>query len=194
MDLGDWETAAGGTCGATDDGSQGFVNGADPTPPLGTGAYTFTTNDFSFRRISTDVLNGSQPTDITALRYSTMAVNLANEQPYLQLRMDTNGDGESNETLFLIPANQQNNHGPTKTGVWQTWDGTVAGFNTNGDDGPQGTETLAQYEAANPTAEVVKTLITFGCGASGAQEAAFVDAVEIGTGDQVPTIYDFEQI
>lgn len=143
------------------------------TPPLGTGSGRFAVgsngDDFSIFR--TQAYAGTLLSDITALSYSTFAQSggTGSQAPYFSIRVDFDGNGTSDDTLYFEPVYQNGTYGgdpvPNQCGAnpncvtygqWQTWNAFVGGywsFTTPSPGGPP-LVTLANYIAAHPGAKV----------------------------------------
>jgi hypothetical protein len=143
-------------------GSAAFVNGVDPPPPLGSGAYKMSVDATDSRVLSNQTLEGQKLSSITALRYSEEFTSDANDSvqaPYLTIGVDTNGDGTRDDTLFFEPAYQNGTYagapdqGPVKEGIWQTWDVKAGAVRSNNTEQVP-SKTFAQYLAAHPNAKL----------------------------------------
>lgn len=194
------------TCGLPTTGSQSFVNGPG-TPPRGNGSHQFNIglNGDSFETHRTPNHNGTLIADITDLSYSTyvQVTGSGGQAPYLNLLVDTTGDGMSDDQLFFEPVYQDGNYGfPNQgtlaTGVWQEWDSVQGGWwaLSAGTFGPP-LVSLATYAAANPGAKLATSpagalRVATGCGA-GAWDNFIgnADALTFGANGNLVT-YDFE--
>jgi hypothetical protein len=173
--------------------------------PFGTSSHKITIGESSAQTelYRTDAYDGVPVADLTRLEYSELARPTSgadDRQPvYLRLSVDTNDDGNTDDSLFFYPAN----NGTVVNGQWQNWDVSGGDIDVNGDNG--GTTTLAQYAADNPGATLVNdkfdvdhdagalSLIAGG-GLGGSSDPQingeyFVDRVIVGNDDQ-DTLYD----
>jgi hypothetical protein len=202
-DMDGW-TAATSSCSAVaPTSSSAFVTGPG-TPPAGTGSYQMQigANGDSFETLTHAGLAGKKPTDLTALSYSTYVTSFGSggQAAYLILRIDTNGDGVTDDMLFFEPVYQTGtysgepvpNQGAPVLNTWQTWNARVGGWWTlsSGTFGPPLT-TLEKYGASNPTATILNLRVATGCG--GAAWANFLgNADNVTVGVNGSTTYDFE--
>ena len=187
-------------------GSQAFVDGPG-NPPLGTGSHQFNigADGNSFEVIRTANHNGTLLADITTLDYSTyvQVTGSGGQAPYLNLLVDTTGDGVSDDQLFFEPAYQDGNYGfpnqgTVTVGTWQEWDTVQGGWwaLSAGTFGPPLTS-LASYAAAHPGARLANSTlgalrIATGCGAGAWDNfVGNADALTIGANGN-STTYDFE--
>jgi Collagen triple helix repeat (20 copies) len=187
-------------------GTQGFINGISQDfkgedTPAGSGAYEF--NNTGNNSVDTayvlhnGAFEGTRLADLTTFRFSEIWTGTGPaDAPYVQLRIDQDGDPSTNDivVLFFIPANQNGvanspHQGDEKMGIWQTWNLTLPGavFSPGGDNA--NTTTLAQFLAAHPKAELAASQfegairLVAGCGQqTGSNFKAAVDNVAIGTG------------
>ena len=107
-----------------------FENGPD-TPPLGTGSFELTTNTNPEKvQLFTDAYDGVPLADIDALSYSTYrdpsSTGFIAGVSALNLRIDTDNDGQPNAYLVYEPYQSEGN-AAVQTGVWQTWDAINGG-------------------------------------------------------------------
>jgi hypothetical protein len=191
---------------STPSGSQGFINGSPfQSPPLGTGAYGLNTGDSpdTHRQISYQGADGTRLADLTALRYSTIYDNAGDDAstaaPYLELRIDNDAGGTTDDSLFFEPANQRGSYGdsidqgaPTPD-RWQTWN-VLDGAVRNNATETIPSQSLRQYIADHPDAKLLGTefgggiRIIVGCGGSlNSSLTSAVDDVQVGD-----DIFDFE--
>jgi hypothetical protein len=126
--------------------------------PYGSGSHQLTIGESSAQTelYRTDAYDGVLVGDLTRLEYSELARPAAggsDRQPvFLRLSVDTDGDGNTDDSLFFYPANNQGQQA-VENGEWQTWDVANGVINVNGDGGA--TTTLADYAADNPGAKLV---------------------------------------
>ncbi|MEJ7689166.1 MAG: hypothetical protein WKF76_01340 [Nocardioidaceae bacterium] len=91
--------------------------------------------------------------------YSTfqrpIGTNVTPQQPaYLRLSLDNNGDGERDQSIFFLPANNPA-QGPVQQSTWQQWRAFDGRWNINGDDGPGAAVTLKSYLVENPDSRII---------------------------------------
>jgi hypothetical protein len=201
-----------------------FATGADLTPqqdnqagpqraPFGSGSHHITINEYTSQTelYRTDAYDGTPLAQLSRLEYSSFAraqdpSTQPDRQPtYLRLTVDSDGDTTPDDSLFFIPANNGGQHAVVN-GEWQSWDVDAGQLSVNGDSGPGGTVTLAQYVSDHPNATLVNNadgsamggsiaLVT-GCGMGGNTDSQrngdyFVDRLVVGVNDS-DTLYDFE--
>ncbi len=192
-----WQTQH-STCG-TATGTQVMEQGPE-TAPLGSGSREFRTpsgDDFETFRLNE--FNGQLIADIETLMYSTYVESdpsRTGQAPYLNLLVDWDGNGTTDDQLFWEPVYTA----PIEVDEWQTWDAMNGGWwaLSAGTFGPP-TISLADYAAAHPGATLTEPLSGFGSvriavGCGGAAWTNFVgnaDAFTIGVGGTTIT-YDFE--
>lgn len=168
-----------------------FVSGPG-TPPAGTGSLNEVvgTDGDDATRIRTSALNGTLLTALTNVSYSTWVTsNIGGQAVYIQLRIDRDGNGSTDDTLFFEPVYQNGTYGllgysgpvPNQCGLnpgcislgtWQFWDADLGGWWSNVDSagGPPLT-TLASYAANYPGSRLatdsaaVRLTAGFGAGA-----------------------------
>ena len=148
--------------------------------------------------------------DLTRFEYSTFARSASGtgdlRQPtYLRLNVDSDDDGDRDDSLLFIPAN----NGVVRNGEWQHWDVDSGKLSVNGDTGAADTISLSDYAAEHPEATLYNNgadwdgdpaefgavaLVTGGNGLGNADPQTkgeyFVDRVVIGA-DDVDTLFDF---
>jgi len=174
--------------------------------PFGTSSHKLTIGESSAQTelYRTDAYDGVPVADLTRLEFSELArpsaSGGADRQPvFLRLSVDTDDDGNTDDSLFFFPAN----NGTVVNGEWQNWDVAGGTIDVNGDNG--GTTTLAQYAANHPGATLVNdpydnvhdagaiALITGGSLAGDTDPQTngeyFVDRVIVGDANQ-DTLYD----
>lgn len=156
----------------TTSGTRGeFVTGP-ATPPAGSGSFRqiVGTNGDDAQRIRTSLYNGTPLANLTNISYSTYVTNNNGGQAtYIQLFVDLDGNGTTDDILFFEPAYQNGTYGvlgysspvPNQCAVpacvvlntWQTWDADAGGWWSLIDSGggPPLT-TLASYAAQHPGA------------------------------------------
>jgi hypothetical protein len=194
-------------------GTGDFVTGP-ATPPLPVGSAHLQTGagqgDGSVQ-LRTNAFSGTLLASITSLSYSTYATSFNGAQlPYLTLWIDTNNDGVKDDRIWFEPDYSNGTYGPNNPfpaqgpvalNTWQTWD-TLNGmwYNDNGPSGPGADAiTLAQYEAANPTATIVGDSgqniggfrIATGFASAGDNFNTYVDNLTFGTAAGTTT-FNFE--
>lgn len=171
-------------CGATQ-GEFSFVNGVEQTPPLGTGAFQVTGGPSGYGALSTEAFDGVTVSNLGTLRYSGRSSHVT-DHPYSYLNLDSNNDGTADRTIYFIPANNAD-QGSTRANVWQTWNTVDGRWNVGGDDGPSNARPLSDFA----TDRILGVRIAAGCGAvDGTWQ---IDDVEIGTGNDAPSVFDFER-
>jgi hypothetical protein len=190
-----------------------FVSGPG-APPAGVGSLNEVvgTNGNDATRIRTSTLDGTLLSAVMgSIEYSTyVTANVGGQATYIQLRIDLDGNGSTDDILFFEPVYQNGtystlgysgpvpnqcgfNPGCVSLGVWQTWDADIGGWWSNNDSagGPPLT-TLAGYAANYPGARLatdvpaVRLTSGFGAGAWDNFDGN-VDAFTIGG-----NTYDFE--
>ncbi len=197
--------------------NQTFVPGP-ATPPKNRGSLRFTVSDDSnpnrIEQFRSGALDGRLLRDVRDLSYATYVHGFQGnptpqQPPYLYLRVDNNGDGQSDGVLFFYPANNADQQ-PVAADTWQTWNAGEGRWNLNGDDGPANSFTLDQYLAEHPDATIMNNstdpswsggglTIQVGAGGSGQTNGNYyVDDVTMSTADQATsstvsgTDYDLE--
>ncbi|HEX2061572.1 MAG TPA: hypothetical protein VHK90_12600, partial [Thermoanaerobaculia bacterium] len=185
------------------------------TPPLGIGSAHLTPG--SDGALNAQVRNtafaGTRLDSITALSYSTYVDvdGSGGQAPFMNLLIDQDGDGVSDDQLFFEPAYQTGsypgdpvpNQGAIQLRTWQTWDALVGGWWSldAGTFGPP-LVTLASYISMFPNATIVNTAgglgglrIITGTGAGAWNNfLGATDNVTIDTTAIVPITYDFEPL
>jgi nitrous oxidase accessory protein NosD len=189
-----------------------FVTGP-ATPPAAKGSLRerVGTNGNDATRIRTSALNGTLLTALTNIQYSTwVTANVGGQATYIQLRIDLDANGTTDDILFFEPVYQNGTYSllgysgpvPNQCGgnpgcitlsTWQTWDADIGGWWSNNDSagGPPLT-TLAGYAANYPGARLatdsaaLRLTAGFGAGAWDNFDGN-VDALTIGG-----STYDFE--
>jgi len=120
--------------------------------PFGSGSHKVTIGESSAQTelYRTDAYDGVLVSDLTRLEYSTLARRVSgtgDRQPtYLRLSVDTDDDGDIDDSLFFFPANNGDQHAVVN-GQWQHWDVANGVVNVDGDGGA--TTTLAHYAASH---------------------------------------------
>jgi hypothetical protein len=168
-----------------------FVNGDNPTPPLGAGAFQVTGTDGNQGgAIVTSVYNGMTISQITALRYSTKSEE-ATDQFYIYINLDDDDDNQTDRTIYFFPANNES-QGPVAANLWQTWDARAGKWNIGGDTGPGDTHDFSEFNSS----EITGVRFAAGCGPStgGVPRTRATDDVEIGTDGDTPSVFDFERV
>lgn len=168
-----------------------FVTGPG-TPPLGTGSLNQVvgTNGNDGTRLRISSLNGIALSSLTDISYSTwVTANVGGQAVYIQLRVDRDGNGTTDDILFFEPVYQNGTYGvlgysgpvPNQCGMnpncvslgtWQSWDADAGGWWSALDSagGPPLT-TLASYAAQYPGSRLatdsaaVRLTAGFGAGA-----------------------------
>ena len=140
--------------------NQRFVRGP-ATPPVGAGSLRFHIGDDASRvelfrapRYDDRLLR-----DLRGLKYSTFERagsqgTLPQQPAYMRLSLDNNGDGERDESLFFIPANNPA-QGDVLQATWQDWNAFGGRWSIGGDNGAADTVTLKNYLVAHPDATIV---------------------------------------
>ena len=129
--------------------------------PYGSGSHQLTIGESSAQTelYRTDAYDDVPVADLTRLEYSELArpaAGVGDRQPvFLRLSVDTDGDGNTDDSLFFYPANNSGQQA-VENGVWQTWDVANGVLNVNGDGGP--TTTLAAYAAGHAGATLVNDM------------------------------------
>ena len=184
--------------------NQTFVSGPGEAPN-GAGSLRFTMSDDSnpnrVEQYRTEAYDYRLLRDVRDLSFSTYARatggnTVAQQPPYLYLRVDNDADGEPDGVLFFYPANNADQQ-PVENGTWQTWNAAEGRWNLNGDDGPANSFTLDQYLAEHPDAVITNNGdpdsswsgggMTFQVGGSGDNQnngEYFVDDVTVTTADE----------
>jgi len=197
--------------------NQTFVPGP-ATPPENRGSLRFTVSDDSnpnrIEQFRSTALDGRLLRDVRDLSYATYVHGFEGnptpqQPPYLYLRVDNNGDNQSDGVLFFYPANNAGQQ-PVTADTWQTWDAANGQWNLNGDDGPANSFTLDQYLAEHPDATIMNNstdpswsggglTLQVGAGGSGQTNGHYyVDDVTMSTADAATsstvsgTDYDLE--
>ena len=183
------------------------------TPPLGIGSVHLAvgTNGGASAQARNTAYAGTLVSAIETLHYSTFVEvpGSGGQAPYINLLIDRDNDGTSDDQLFFEPAYQTGtytgdpvpNQGTVTPGVWQTWDADAGGWwaLSAGTFGPP-LVTLATYAAANPNARIVNTSgglgglrIVAGLGAGAWDDfLGAADNVTIDTAATTPVTYNFE--
>lgn len=197
----------------TASGTKGFFAQGPGTPPAGSGSFhqVMGTNGDDAQRIRTANFNGMALTNLTDLSYSTYVSNASsNQATYIQLFVDTTGDGAFDDILFFEPGYQSGIYAtlpysspvPNQCGInplcvtpntWQTWDADAGGWwSLNESAGGPPLTTLASYAAQHPGASLATDTtafrLTVGFGApTWANFSGAVDKVTVNG-----TTFDFE--
>ncbi|HEY2385412.1 MAG TPA: right-handed parallel beta-helix repeat-containing protein [Candidatus Binatia bacterium] len=154
-----------------------FVSGP-ATPPLGTGSLgqVVGTNGDDATRIRTNDCNGMLLSDVADLPFSYwtyVSANNGGQATYIQLRIDQDGDGSTDDRLFFEPVYQNGGYSmivpftpvPNQCpldpincvvlNTWQFWDARVGGWwSDNESAGGPPLITLADYVAEHPGAKI----------------------------------------
>lgn len=197
----------------TTSGTRGqFVNGP-AAPPAGSGSFNqiVGSNGDDAQRIRTSAYNGLPLSSISELKYSTYVTNNNGGQAtYVQLFVDQDGDGSTDDILFFEPVYQNGGYGtihPNDTvpnqcslspycvtlNTWQSWDAKSGGWwSLNESGGGPPLITLAAYVAEHPGARLAtdSPALRFTAGFGGLAWEGFngnVDKVIVNG-----TTYDFE--
>lgn len=106
-------------------GTGTFENGPG-TPPLGSGSFELSTPDNTAKvQLFTDRYDGVRLADIDGIGYSTYrdpaSTGFIAGVSAINLRIDTNGDGQPDAYMVFEPYQDQGN-AAVQTGVWQNWD------------------------------------------------------------------------
>lgn len=123
--------------------------------PFGTSSHQIRIGESSAQTelYRTNAYDGTLIADLTRLEYSEYATattgTSARQPAYLRLSVDTDDDGNTDDSLFFYPAN----NGDVENDTWQTWDVAGGVINLNGDGGA--TTTLAAYADAHAGAKLV---------------------------------------
>lgn len=192
------------------DGAAEFVEPAPGNPPAGQGAaYLYTGSDGSqSAAIRTGSYAGTPLANITSLGYCTYVKQWNDGQaPYIILRVDTDGNGTTDDLLFFEPEYSNGNYNPAfnqpdiQLNTWQCWDAlaggwySVAGFNGSGPgtDAQSWSDLVAAYPAGSKVA-VSPSGIRIVVGFASATDVfeSYVDAATIGVGGSCTT-FDFEK-
>ncbi len=164
-----------------------FVTGPG-TPPVGTGSFSqnIGTNGNDAQRLMTNAFNGMTLSSFTQIEYSTYVDTAVSDQAtYIQLRIDKDGNGTTDDRLFFEPVYQNGTYGalsyssavPNQCGgdpscvvndTWQTWDADIGGWWSVNDSagGPPNTK-LADYITQYPGAKLSTTEPAFRMQAGG---------------------------
>jgi hypothetical protein len=195
----------------------GIVTGAGAlvlgpaVPPAGTGSAQLTVvegGDSS--QLRTSAYGGTLLSSVSQLTYSTYVTTSAtgDQAPYMQLRLDYDGNGSLDDILHFEPEYQSGytgnvpDQGALTNLTWQSWDALAGGwwsvFNTLG-TGAAGSNVLplSSFVTANPTATIIASnglrfVTGFGHGSWDAFNGN-VDEFTIATGAG-STTFDFEPI
>jgi hypothetical protein len=156
----------------------GFVTGPE-TPPVGSGSLQLivgSDGDASHDAIEFRNVNfvGTKLADLTELKFSTYVVSNPDhtgQAGYLTLRIDKDGNGTGDDTMFFEPVYQHGSYqmvpgaGPVPNqcvgmenpcavlGEWQEWDALAGGWWI--DTGGPPLDTIAHYVSLNPDARIV---------------------------------------
>lgn len=195
------------SCGAsTVTGSQGPVTGPG-TPPAGVGSYRFAigANGDTYRTLRSNYLAGTSLTGLTVLTYYTYVTSFGSggQAPYIDLRVDLNGDGTPDDILTFEPIYQTGgysgdavpNQGAVALNTWQSWNAVVGGWwsENAGNSGPP-LVTLAHYAADHPGTRITSIRLATGCGgAAWANFVGYLDKVTIGANGST-RVFDFEPV
>jgi hypothetical protein len=155
-----------------------FVTGPE-TPPVGPGSLRLTVGPdidashdaMEFRNVN---FVGTKLADLTELTYSTYVDHPddhSGQAAFLTLRIDKDGNGTGDETMFFEPVYQTGGYGTVDpsvsvpnqcsgmenpcavVGEWQTWDALAGGWWINTGGPPL--DTIAHYVSVNPNATIV---------------------------------------
>lgn len=193
-------------------GSSVLLADGPSTTPLGTGSAQLKvgpvgTNSFQ-ANVRTSAHAGLRLDQIQALSYSTYTSidGTGGQTPYMQLRVDNDGNGSQDDILHFEPEYQSGytgnvpDQGANVVGAWQSWNALTGGWWSVFNPGVLGSgasvNTLAHYLATYPNATIIATnglRVVTGNGAPAwdGYEGA-VDNVRVmdSTSD---TTYDFER-
>lgn len=160
----------------TASGTKGeFVTGPG-TPPAGTGSFRqdMGTNGDDAQRLWTTAYNGTPVASLSGLSYATYVTSFGSggQASYIQLRIDRDGNGTTDDQLFFEPVYQNGTYStlayssaiPNQCGgnpncvsltTWQTWNAQTGGWWSVVDSagGPPLT-TLASYATQYPGAKL----------------------------------------
>jgi uncharacterized repeat protein (TIGR01451 family) len=183
------------------------------SPPLGAGSVHLAvgSNGAASAQARNTAYAGTLLSQLEVLSYSTFVdvTGSGGQAPYLNLLIDTDGNGTSDDQLFFEPSYQTGayagdpvpNQGTVTPGVWQTWNAMTGGWwaLSAGTGGPP-LVTLATYIAAHPTATIVNSSgglggirIVAGLGAGAWDNfLGAADNVSIDTTTTSLVTYDFE--
>ena len=193
------------------DGAAEFVEPAPATPPAGQGAaYLYTGSDGSAAaEIRGGSYGGTPLSSLTSLKYCSYVQQWNGGQvPYIILRVDTDGNGTTDDLLFFEPEYSNGGYNPSipaqptiQLNTWQCWDAlnggwySLSGFNGSGPGA--NVQSFSDLVAAYPTGSSVaagtsgiRILVGF-AGPTDVFEA-YVDAATIGVGGSCTT-FDFEE-
>jgi hypothetical protein len=166
----------------TASGTTGFFAQGPGTPPAGSGSFhqVMGTNGDDAQRIRTANFNGTLLSNLTQLSYSTYVSNNSDGQAtYIQLFVDTTGDGNADDILFFEPVYQNGLYStlpysstvPNQCGLnplcvtlgtWQRWDAAAGGWwSGNESAGGPPLTTLASYAAQHPGAALANNSNAF---------------------------------
>lgn len=168
-DATDLSTGATATVSGTDGD---FVVGPG-TPPTGTGSFQqdIGTDGDDAQRLMTNAFNGLALSSITQLEYSTyVSAAISDQATYIQLRIDRDGDGDTEDRIFFEPVYQNGTYAllsysgavPNQcvgdpscvvNNTWQSWDADAGGWwslldNAGGPPITSFTSYVAQYPGA----------------------------------------------
>jgi hypothetical protein len=193
------------------DGAAEFVEPAPATPPLGQGAaYLYTGSDGSASaEIRSGSYGGTLLSSITSLKYCTYVQQWNGGQaPYIILRVDTDGNGTTDDLLFFEPEYSNGGYNgsiPAQPAIqlntWQCWDAlaggwySVSGFNGSGPgtNVQSWSDLVAAYPAGSKVAAGTSGIrILVGFASPTDVYESYVDAATIGVGGNCIT-YDFEE-
>lgn len=201
------------TSGTGTPGPASYIAPGFDSPPLGIGSVHLAvgSNGGASAQARNTAYAGTLVSQIETLHYSTFVDvdGSGGQAPYINLLIDRDGDGASDDQLFFEPVYQTGaypgdpvpNQGTVTPGVWQTWDADAGGWwaLSAGTFGPP-LVTLTTYAAANPNARIVNSStglggirIIAGLGAGAWDNfLGAADNVTIDTTTTTPVTYDFE--
>lgn len=141
-----WAVQTGACAGVNTSGAQ-YVTGP-PTAPAGVGSLRMTvgSNGDSYYIYRNTAFDGVLASQLTSLSYDTFVATYVDSQAIaINLKVDTDNDGVSDDTLWFEPAYQgaayfpSNPQGPLSVGIWQHWNALNGGWyseNGAGGSGP----------------------------------------------------------
>lgn len=193
------------------DGAAEFEEPAPATPPAGQGAaYLFTgTNGAAAAEIRSGSYGGTLLSSLTSLKYCTYVKQWNGGQaPYVILRVDTDGNGTTDDLLFFEPEYSNGSYNGSipaqpqiQLNTWQCWDALAGGwyspFGTNGSGPGTGVQSFGDLVASYPaTAQITSGTsgirIVVGFASQSDVYESYVDAATVGVNGSCTT-FDFEE-
>ena len=167
---------------------QSFVEGPG-TPPLGAGSLEFDLTDVADdthqEALFTSEYEGVALSDLEGLEYSTYVHEAGQTAPDLLIRVDQDGDPETDDVVGLVY--EPENNGTVTPDTWQTWDVTAGELMVGGE-----LRTIADYLGEFADAVITDIFLRYGCEEGAGGTMANVDKIVVDVADVEADTYDLE--